>query len=243
MHSPEALAFSIVRPWPQISKSPMRKNVPKWQLPIIRRSDGSFMLSRFAYANGRELYFPSLFDIWHMEPGGRDSGSVCKTKWYKDKNGNDRAKQTWRWHFWHYKVTPVFIYDIRRRLLTRCAECGGPDRKGNRVNHSNSGWGGGPKVPIWCGEVHLYHADCLAKLSKQRHEHDPRGCYACSGKASFEFNRRDALPKTLPAINPFMPPKQRELLSSLHVAVDLGFSTQEAAIKSYAAQKKAATWH
>lgn len=242
MHSPEALAFSIVRPWPQINKSPMRKTAPKWQLPIVRRDDGSFFISRFAYANGYELYWPSMFDIWHMEPGGHDSGSVCKSKWYKDKQGRDRCKQVWKWHVHHWKITPVFIYNIRRRLLTRCAECGGPDRKGNRVNHSNSGWGGGPKVPLWCGEVHLYHADCLAKLSKQHHAHDPRGCYACSGKASFDFNRKDRMPRTLPTINPFMPPKQREMLSSLKISMDLGLVTQEAAVKSYFEQKKAVEW-
>lgn len=242
MRSPEVLAFSIVRPWPQISKQPMRRNSPKWRLPIVRRDDGSFYISRFAYANGYELFFPSMFDIWHIEPGGMDSGTVCKHRVNDTAGKFVRWSKAWKWHVWHWQISPVFIYDIRRRLLTRCAECGGADRKGNRVNHSDGGFGGRPKVPIWCGEVHLFHADCLAKLSKQRHTHDPRGCYACSGATSFDFNRRDAMPHTLPAINPFMPPKQRELLSSLKISMDLGLVTQEAAIKSYMAKKKAAIW-
>lgn len=60
------------------------------------------------------------------------------------------------------------------------------------VNHSDAGWYGGPKVPIWCGEVHLYHSECLSKKNKRLHEHDPKGCYACSGSASFEYNRLKA---------------------------------------------------
>lgn len=189
MRSPEVLAFSIVRPWPQISKQPMRRSAPKWQLPIVKRTDGSFFISRFAYANGYELYFPSLLDIWHMEPGGKDSLTVCKHR-VTDKDGKFvKWSNVWRWHVWHWKISPVFIYNIRRRLFTRCAWCGGPDRKGNRVNHSFGH--DRVKAPLWIGEHGLYHSECMAAMNKERHQHDPRGCYACSGKAAFEFNRNN----------------------------------------------------
>lgn len=187
MHSPEALAFSIRSPFPSMRRK-VRDDQPQWKSPIYFRG-GKLRTSAFMTLAGYEYYFDSWVDVWHYEPNGADSGTICKTKWYKDRHGNDRAKQTWRWHFWHYKVHFSLIYKWRRYLFTRCAECGGPSRKGHVVNHSDSGWGGGPKVPIWCGEVHLYHSECLSKKSKRHHEHDPRGCYACSGKASFEYNR------------------------------------------------------
>jgi hypothetical protein len=189
MHSPEALAFSIRSPFPSMRRK-VKEGNPRWKSPIRHVRGLKFRYSPFMTLGGYEYYFDSWVDFWHMEPGGADSGTVCKTKWWKDKQGNQRGRQTWKWHFWHYKVSWSLIYKWRRHLLTRCAECGGPSRKGHVVNHSDAGWYGGPKVPIWCGEVHLYHSECLSKKSKRLHEHDPRGCYACSGKASFEFNRK-----------------------------------------------------
>lgn len=181
MHSPEVLAWSILRPWPKISKrreSPVNDARGKVQIKLG---------SHFWYVGKYELYFPSIIDVWHIEPGGKDSLTVCKDR-IRDEDGKFvRWSHAWKWHFWHYKVSWSFIYGWRRRLLTRCAECGGPSRKGNVVNHS---FGGRSKMPIYLGEHGLYHSECMAKVSKRQHEHDPRSCYGCSGKASFEFNRR-----------------------------------------------------
>lgn len=196
MHSPEALAFSIRSPFPSMRRK-VRDDQPQWKSPIRHVRGLKFRVSPFMTLAGYEYYFDSWVDVWHMEPGGADSGTICKTKWYKDRQGRDRAKQTWRWHFWHYKVSWSLIYKWRRYLFTRCAECGGPSRKGHMVNHSDAGWYGGPKVPIWCGEVHLYHSECLSKKNKRHHEHDPRGCYQCSGKSSFEYNRNKAYKQRL----------------------------------------------
>lgn len=176
MHSPEVLAFSILRPWPKITKR------TKSRVTSIKLG------SHFWYIGDYELYFPSLIDVWHIEPGGADALTVCKDR-IRDKDGKFvRWSHTWKWHFWHYKVSWTFIYGWRRRLLTRCAECGGPSRKGNVVNHSFGG--NRVKVPLYIGEQGLYHSKCMSEVSKRMHEHDPRGCYACSGKASFEFKRR-----------------------------------------------------
>lgn len=243
MHSPEVLAFSIVRPWPTIHKKPIGRNNPKWALPIRRRADGSLFTSRFAYFNGAELYWPSIIDIWHMEPGGADSLTVCQNKIYDSKTGKfKKFTRRWRWHFWHWKITPVFLYGWRRYLFTRCAECGGPSRKGNVVNHSDAGWGGGPKVPLWCGEVHLYHAECLSKKSKRHHDHDPRGCYSCSGKESFAFNRSGAAVSKLPRVMPNMPIEQRKVLESLNLAVKLNVLPHDRAVETYNSKKLAARW-
>jgi hypothetical protein len=238
MHSPEVLAWSVYRPWPTIRKQSHRANAPKWQLPIRKRKGGGFYMSHFGYFNGYELYWPSAIDVWHMEPGGADALTICRDR-KKDKHGNWKFTHGWKWHFWHYKVSWSFIYGWRRYLLTRCAECGGPSRKGHMVNVSNGGWDGGPKVPIWCGEVHLFHSECLSRVNKQYHTHDPRGCYACSGKASFEYNRN----KVLPAIRPEMPLEQRKVLDGLHAGVNLGMLDRSRAIEQYQAKKlRASKW-
>lgn len=175
MHSPEVLVGSILNPIPRITKR------TKSRVTSIKFG------SHFWYIGDYELYFPSLIDIWHIEPHGADALTICKDR-IRDKDGKFvRWSNAWKWHFWHYKINFVFLHTWRRRLLTRCAECGGASRKGNVVNHSFGGYRA--KVPFYIGEQGLYHSECMAKVSKQQHEHDPRGCYACSGKASFEYNR------------------------------------------------------
>jgi hypothetical protein len=69
-----------------------------------------------------------LVTIWHDEPGGADSGTVCSYAAAK------RHPQHWtlQWHHWQ---------KIRRTLFTRCEWCGGPSRTGDRVNISRQWWG------------------------------------------------------------------------------------------------------
>lgn len=198
MHSPEALAFSIRSPFPSMRRK-IKDGNPKWKSPIRHVRGLKFRFSPFMTLAGYEYYFDSWVDVWHIEPNGADSGTICKTKWYKDKQGNQRGRQTWKWHFWHYKVSWSLLYKWRRWLFTRCAECGGPSRKGNMVNHSDAGWYGAPRVPLWCGEIKLYHSECLSKVSKQRHElihtHEKATCWTCSGKSSFAAKRKQAASK------------------------------------------------
>lgn len=136
MHDPMVMAFSIRRPWPEIRKS-RRKNPPRWEW---RR------WSSFVHFAGRELYFPSLVTVWHVEPHGADSlQGECKGT-------------RWQWHVHHWHIQWDFLQKWRRRLLTRCEWCGGRSRKGDAVNHSHQ-WDG-PKQPLWRGERGLYHQDC-----------------------------------------------------------------------------------
>ena len=187
MHSPEVLAWSVYRPWPSIRKHGVRQNNPRWRSPITFHR-GKLRISHFAYFDGVELYWPSIIDVWHMEPGGKDALTVCQDR-YKDKNGEWHYSQGWKWHFWHYKVSWSFIYGWRRWLFTRCAECGGPSRKGHVVNVSTGGWDGAAKTPLWCGEIKLYHSDCYAQVSRQTHMHDPSKCYSCKQKSDDEANK------------------------------------------------------
>jgi len=129
MHDPLVVAFEIRRPWP--------KRI------------------------GGDVYWPAMVTVWHREPGGRDSGEVCK---HHVRTQNARGEWTskangwWRLHVHHWKIQMPPLQKLRRRLLTRCAWCGGKSRKGDSVNFSHS-WDG-LRSRWWQGERGLYHADC-----------------------------------------------------------------------------------
>lgn len=136
MHDPDVVAFEVRRPWPQLDRH---------------------------RTFGRRFRFPPLITVWHREPGGRDCGEVCKhwTRW-QDADGNWQTKirHRWRWHVhhWHLQIHPA--QKLRRRLLTRCAWCGGRSSKRDPVNISHS-WGA-PRGRWWQGEPGLYHHDCTS---------------------------------------------------------------------------------
>lgn len=127
------VAFEIVRPWPR------RSSIP-----------------------GCPRYWPALVTVWHVEPGGRDAGEVCKhhTR-YRDLDGTwkFKARNYWRFHVHHFRLQLHPVQKWRRRLLTRCEWCGGRSRKGDPVNLSH---GGRESGPWWRGETGLFHVDCAS---------------------------------------------------------------------------------
>jgi hypothetical protein len=131
MHDPLVVAFEIKRPWPT------RRDSRGWR------------------------YWPPVVTVWHREPGGHDSGEVCKhhRRWQDiDEQWHTRTLNGWRFHVhhWHLQVQP--LQQLRRALLTRCAWCGGRSRKGDCVNFSHQ-WDG-PRGRWWRGEPGLFHEDC-----------------------------------------------------------------------------------
>lgn len=126
MHDPLTVAFEIRRPWPRRYKA--------------RTVDGRELPARH--------YWPALITVWHREPGGLDSGEVC------------RPFGSWRFHVHHWRIQVHALQALRRRLLTRCAWCGGRSVKGDAVNVSHQ-WDG-PRGRWWQGEPGLYHGDCSA---------------------------------------------------------------------------------
>lgn len=77
-----------------------------WELVIARRRIGMFKLAV----------------IWHGEPEGRDSGTVCKGMLGTDLNWHNVK---WAWKHRHHLSVQVLPYQrIRQWLFTRCAECG-----------------------------------------------------------------------------------------------------------------------
>ena len=134
MHDPMVVAFEIRRPWPERQARPFGKT--RWRF-------------RGAFWNiaGRGLYWPGLVTIWHVEPEGRDSGTVCKYRSHK-----------WHVHHWRIQVHP--FQNLRRWALTRCEWCGGRSRDGDRVNISKQ-WDR-DRGHWWRGERGLFHQGCTS---------------------------------------------------------------------------------
>jgi hypothetical protein len=161
VHDPLTVAFEVRQPWPR-----------------RRRSHA-----------GGGLYWPTMVTVWHREPGGHDSGEVCK-HYTRSRNG-DGTWQTkvlhgWRFHVHHWRIQCHPLQTARRRLLTRCTWCGGRHRRQDPVNHSMS-WDRF-RGPWWRGERGLYHSDCatvsrahaacLCEAPVTEHEHYGR-CVRC----------------------------------------------------------------
>jgi hypothetical protein len=148
MHDPMVVAHTIRRPWPQVRRRPNRTG-RRVAVRFSWRRWYDFRSAVFMthwHVLGLELYWPSLVTIWHVEPGGRDSLTVCK------------HSGRWRWHVHHWRFQLPPLQALRRWLLTRCSWCGGRSRKGDVVNVSHQ-WDG-PRGRWWRGEPGLFHADC-----------------------------------------------------------------------------------
>lgn len=173
MRDPMTLAHRIVKPIPQIHKRrPSMADDARgwfhWQMRIFSKNR---YISPFIYIGKYELYFSSFIEIWHTDPLG-DAGPAC------------HGRKHWKWHIHHMSISPSFWYDYRQKHITKCAWCGKKSSKElGRVNHSD-------------GRT-VYHSSCQSEQHKAHHAHDPRGCYNCSGKSSFDYNRKKAYDKNL----------------------------------------------
>jgi hypothetical protein len=180
MHDPMVVAFEVRRPWPTWSREKVKPGQARWKWDRHGAwwKPGSW--SPFITAFGRRWYLPSLVTVWHVEPGGADSGQVCKhyDRWQDDAGKwHTRWRRGWRWHVHHWQVTIRPLQHLRARLFDRCALCG---RKG-RPNHSHQ-WEG-KKLGWWKfrSRPGLYHRECSALVSMQ------------SAKVEHELIHRQAL--------------------------------------------------
>ena len=184
MHDPLVVAHTIIRPWPARSGFPTtgsRGDGVRWQIRLKHACTAdcgpgcpgpgvfpwwrtrSYM--RFWRLAGRDYYWPPLVTIWHAEPGGADALTICRDR-YQDQDGTWKLTRSWRWHVHHWKIQLHPAQTLRRRLLTRCAWCGGRDRAGDPVN-TGFAWDP-PKTVWWRGEPGLYHRDCSSVASARR---------------------------------------------------------------------------
>lgn len=136
MHDPLTVAFEIRRPWPRANRyrtEQAARTGERW------RVGGPFWVLA-----GRGLYWPALITVWHHDPSGYDDTTCRRTRW--------------RLHVHHWRIQVPPLQQLRRRLLTRCARCGGRSVKGNPVNISHQ-WDG-PRGRWWQGEPGLFHHGC-----------------------------------------------------------------------------------
>lgn len=148
MHDPKHVAFEIRRPWPKFRRAKRHAGKRLRIRGEWKRGWWDLRPAAFSvfWTIGRfELYWPALITVWHVEPGGRDAGTVCGAHA--------------RWHIHHWRIQVLPLQHLRRVLLTRCEECG---RKGS-PNHSH-GWYR-ERSPWWRGEKGLYHRECSALVS------------------------------------------------------------------------------
>jgi hypothetical protein len=136
VHSPEVVVFSINRPFPKISK----RYGPNRSTKIGFR--------QFWYIGKWELYFPSSITVWHNEPDGEDSGTVCK--------GMGSSELTWhnvKWAIKHRKHLEIQVESVRslhRWITDRCEGCGGKfSRHEPRFSFG------------WSCEREVYHNVCM----------------------------------------------------------------------------------
>jgi hypothetical protein len=178
MHDPLVVAFEIRRPWPSRSnfgrKPGVRWSFGKHRHDCTDRCEHKpddvrkfpwwkpSSWSPFWTLAGRGYYFPSLMTIWHREPGGHNSGTVCPhfVRW-RGPGGEWRMRSLpgWRFHVHHWKIQLPPLQELRRRLLTRCCWCGGRSTKRNPVNVSHQ-WDRARGERWWRGEQGLWHAGC-----------------------------------------------------------------------------------
>lgn len=129
MHDPMVVGWDIPAPIPKREKyRDPRPGQPRWTLGRRRRTNPE-NLGEPVYAwyrphgwepkiAGRTFGLMRFATIWHVEPGGHDSGEICK-HWVDGKHTN-----AWRWHIHHWHIQVIPHQRVERWLRARCGECG-----------------------------------------------------------------------------------------------------------------------
>lgn len=183
MHDPMVVAFQIKLPIPRREK--YREGVGSKRWTLGRRTfTNAEHLGKPVYpwwrpkgyapvVAGRCYGWRYFITVWHVEPGGRDSGTVCRhyERWQDDRDQwHSKRKRGWLFHVhhWHVQVSPLQAW--RARLFDRCALCG---RKG-RPNLSHQWDTPGIGWRKWRSRQGLYHHECssLVSLRQAAVEHD-----------------------------------------------------------------------
>lgn len=130
MHDPDVVVFDLHLPIP-VPKWRF-EGEPRWELRRRRRTNAEnlgepvypwFRPAGYTVAvAGRRIGLYRLATIWHSEPQGRDSGTVCK-----GMRGSNLSAHNVRWalrHRSHLHAQWHTYQRIRSWLFTRCEDCG-----------------------------------------------------------------------------------------------------------------------
>jgi hypothetical protein len=193
MHDPLHVVFSIRRPplraprrqtgrkplaglafWSVRERTVFDRNGDEIRTPVRRRLQ--FHPAFFRVGHRWEWYLPAVVTVWHRDPKNDGSDHSCANRAGARRQAAIKqhrylAAAFWDWwwrrydlfHVHHWTVQLDFAQAVRRRLLTRCATCGGRSTRERPVNHSLSWSDGRPKTfrERWLrGEQGLHHRDC-----------------------------------------------------------------------------------
>lgn len=160
MHDPMTVAHEVVLPIP-VRRWRGNRTDPRWGVRRMRRTNPENLGEPVSpwwrptgwriFATGHRLGLYRAATIWHVEPGGRDSGEVCghwvrgdrrefllDRPWLIRLNPTlrlipgDRTRKgeaaivstAWKWHVHHWQMQVHLEQKVRRFLLERCEECG-----------------------------------------------------------------------------------------------------------------------
>lgn len=168
MHDPMTVAFEIRRPWP--TRSGKAKAGVRWEWARHGKWWKPGGWSPFVTAFGRRWFFPSILTVWHVEPKGHDSGTVCPhvVRW-RDEGGKWKTKPLngWKWHAHHWQLQVPPLQKLRRALFQRCQWCGGRSTKKAPVNCSFQ-WDAAKVKGWWKSRPGLFHMGCSSAPSVLR---------------------------------------------------------------------------
>lgn len=131
MHDPDVVVFDLHLPIPVRSWRSMGRE-PRWGFHRRRRTNaanlGEPVFPWFQPAGyechlaGRRIGLYKLATVWHGEPEGRDSGSVCK-----GLRGSSFNASNIRWAIRHHRHLSLQWHTYQRVrfwLFKRCEDCG-----------------------------------------------------------------------------------------------------------------------
>lgn len=173
-HPSFGIAFWSLRPGTVVDRAGEEVSTPLRRR--VQFHDAFFRLGR-----RWEWYLPAVITVWHRDPQTDGSDRSCSNRARARRQAAIKqhrflAAAFWDWwwrrydwfHWRHWWVQLDFAQDLRRRLLTRCATCGGRSTGKRPVNHSLQWSDGRPKSfrDRWLrGEEGLHHGDCSALAS------------------------------------------------------------------------------
>lgn len=162
MHDPMVVVFDVKLPIPRLSHSWAKapRNAvrrrrytnpdPKWLnkpiYPLWRPA------AYEVYLGGRQVRLVEFCTVWHNEPGGADSGRVCK-----GMGGSNLNWHNVKWAIRHrrhlsFQVRPV---QVVRAWFERCEEC---HRRMHRSTRFGTGWDAPGVLHYECHELRSLRA-------------------------------------------------------------------------------------
>ena len=153
MHDPSILAYDFRVPVPVIDRWATKN---RHKPPFVSRMTGGDRVGSRVYPwwqlrgynprIGRYAFrFPTFVEVWHDEPDGADSGTVCDLA--------DHGRPV-RWGLAHrshlrWKIIPVIR--VRSWLFVRCEDCGRRFRW--REAHFSTGWEASGSLHDQCNRI------------------------------------------------------------------------------------------